>query len=392
MPPAVSIVVPTRNRAAWLPRALDSVLAQDYPDLELVVVVDGEGDDGTRAVLEDYERSQPPERFRVVSQPGTGQANAVNHGWELARGEILGQLGDDDRLLPCAVSRLVEALVAEPAAAVAYPAYRCVQACGTSLTAVLPLEYSSEKAVRLHDTIIGTGALLRRWALERAGGWDPAFRWQVDPVFWTGLGLQGPAIRVPEVLAEWTVHGGSITFEFSTAHAREHIRAAQAGLTLLPEPSPEARAEALRNACVVAAIFEGPRATWPGDRYIVIDLLRPLVFGRVGHHDADRLPDATSEETAALWRGAAACLPSPPGGGTEIGLERLRIADELAGRPFRATLLDAAIDFGADAGDRDSRFAIFRGDAALQPLGPLAERALFGFPDASDDWGAFAQA
>src|SRR5919201_4561147 len=119
--PGVSIVMATRNRPAWLRTAIDSVLRQDYPDLELLVIDDGSTDE-TPDLLRDYARRNPPERFRFLRQANMGQARSLNRGYELARGEILGYLSDDDLLAPGAVSRLVTELE-DPEVVAAYPGY-----------------------------------------------------------------------------------------------------------------------------------------------------------------------------------------------------------------------------------------------------------------------------
>ena len=81
--PPVSIVIPTYNRAEWLPGAIDSVLAQDYPDLELIVVDDGSTDQ-TPDVLNGYAGRHPEDRFRFLRQANAGQAEALNRGNALA--------------------------------------------------------------------------------------------------------------------------------------------------------------------------------------------------------------------------------------------------------------------------------------------------------------------
>src|SRR5581483_5680567 len=221
----------TYNRARWLREAMDSVLAQDYPNLELVVVDDGSSDE-TPALLSDYGSRYPIERFRFARQENAGQARAINRGNALARGEILGYLSDDDLLAPGAVSRLTAELVADPEAAVAYPTYLLIDERGTVEDTVRPIEYSPLMALRLHDTIIGPGGLARRWALESAGGWDPSFRWMGDLILWMGVGLAGRAIRVDEPLASWRKHPGSVTIELSPDHAREHLAVVEHGLRM----------------------------------------------------------------------------------------------------------------------------------------------------------------
>jgi peptidoglycan/LPS O-acetylase OafA/YrhL len=276
--PPVSVVIPTFNRARWLRDAMDSVLAQDYPNLELVVVDDGSADE-TPGLLADYAGRHPDQRFQYVRQENAGQANALNRGNALARGEILGYLSDDDLLVPGAVSRLTRELVADPGAAVAYPTYFLIDESDVVQDTVRPIEYSPVAALRLHDTIIGPGGLARRWAIEAAGGWDPSYRWMGDLILWMGVGLAGRAIRVEEPLASWRKHAGSVTIELSPDHAREHLAVVEHGLSMpgLPSLSQATRAEALRNACLFGALFGGESGTWPQERFVPFDLHRKRI-------------------------------------------------------------------------------------------------------------------
>src|SRR6185503_111739 len=96
--PLVSIVIPAYNLGHYVGATIDSVLAQDYPRVELIVIDDGSKDD-TREVLARYTG-----RMRWESQPNAGQVAAMNRGWGMASGEILSWIGADDLLLPDAVS------------------------------------------------------------------------------------------------------------------------------------------------------------------------------------------------------------------------------------------------------------------------------------------------
>src|SRR5690349_6912099 len=95
--PLVSIVIPSYNHARYLAAAIESVLAQDHPRVELIVIDDG-STDGSAAVLEKYRG-----RFHWEVQRNQGQAATMNRGWRLSRGEILAYLSADDVLLPQAV-------------------------------------------------------------------------------------------------------------------------------------------------------------------------------------------------------------------------------------------------------------------------------------------------
>jgi glycosyltransferase involved in cell wall biosynthesis len=231
--PAVSIVLATHNRASLLPLALDSALGQDYRNLEVLVLDDGSSDE-TRDVLAGYARRLPPERFRFESHANMGQARTLNRGYELARGEVLGYLSDDDLLAPAHVSKLTRMLAERPDAAAAYPAYRLIDARGTIVDTWLPLAYTPTTALSHHDTIIGPGGLARRSALEASGGWDPRYRWMGDLIMWMGVARQGPVLRMAEPLASWRKHPEGATSETGSQRALEHLRLFEHGLELEP--------------------------------------------------------------------------------------------------------------------------------------------------------------
>lgn len=106
--PLVSVVIPAYNLAGYLREAIESVLDQNYPNVELIVLDDG-STDHTREVLEKYTG-----RFHWETHPNMGQAATLNKGWRMSKGEILAYLSADDVLLPHAVATSVEYLLAKP--------------------------------------------------------------------------------------------------------------------------------------------------------------------------------------------------------------------------------------------------------------------------------------
>ena len=101
--PLVSIVTPTFNMARFLPETIESVLSQDYPRIEYIVM-DGGSTDGTVDLLRRYEG-----RLRWISGRDEGQADAVNKGFRLCSGEIFTFLNADDVYYPGAVNAAVRA-------------------------------------------------------------------------------------------------------------------------------------------------------------------------------------------------------------------------------------------------------------------------------------------
>jgi len=100
-PPTISIIIPTYNRAQYLPDALQSCRDQTFQDFEIIVVDDG-STDSTSALIKEY-----PE-VRYFYQPNGGVSNARNHGLRHARGEFIQFLDSDDVLLPHKLERSLE--------------------------------------------------------------------------------------------------------------------------------------------------------------------------------------------------------------------------------------------------------------------------------------------
>ena len=101
-PPKVSVIIPTFNRAWSLKEAIDSVLSQDYPHLELIVVDDG-STDSTHAILDSY-----GERIKRLRQENRGVSSARNHGIRIADGDLIAFLDSDDRWMKKKISTQVQ--------------------------------------------------------------------------------------------------------------------------------------------------------------------------------------------------------------------------------------------------------------------------------------------
>lgn len=243
--PLVSIVIPAYNQAEYLEAAIESVLTQDYPALELCVVDDGSTDD-TAKVLGRY-----ADRAICLSQPNMGQAATLNKGWNLCRGELLGYLSSDDRLLPGAIRTLVQALSNAPDCQVAYPDYDLIDARGGKIKTVVAEDFSLP---RLTEELVcqpGPGALFRREVLAQTGGWSSGFRLVPDFEFWLRAAKLGPFLHVPGVLAQYRVHDGSASFRPASSQAAGEIVRAVASFWGATDSEPARRARS--NAYLISA-------------------------------------------------------------------------------------------------------------------------------------------
>jgi glycosyltransferase involved in cell wall biosynthesis len=299
----VSVVVPVYNRAGpLLAEALESLLSQDYPNLEILAIDDGSTDATPRALAEYAERH--PARFRWAQQDNQGQAATLNRGFAMAEGTLLGYLSSDDVLLSGAISRLVNELRANTDAVLAYPSYRVIDESGELLDTMTPPEYSRVESVRLQDTIVGPGALFRASALRRAGPLRIDLRYLWDSELWLRLNRVGRFVRVEEPLACWRRHGGALTLaERGREMADERLRILDRLFAEESDPELEAvRDQAYRNAYVLAATVVAPGFNGAGERYFVVDRHAREVSASAGPESSEvRLANAR-EQLAAQRR------------------------------------------------------------------------------------------
>lgn len=215
--PLVSIVTPAYNQAEYLAETIESVLAQDYPNLEYIVLDDGSTDD-TPAILKQFDG-----RIRHERHTNMGQSRTLNRGWEMARGSLIGYLSSDDCLAPQAVSRLVQAMIERPDVVVAYCDFELIDAKGRVFREVRTEDYDQKRLCVDLVCQPGPGALFRRELFDRTGGWMEHLRQVPDFEFWLRASLMGQFLRVPEFLAHYRVHEGSASFSVSTAERSMEI-------------------------------------------------------------------------------------------------------------------------------------------------------------------------
>lgn len=201
MLPKVSIVMPAFNAADYIAETIDSLLAQDYPDLEIVAVDDG-STGTTGVILARYEG-----RIRLHRQTNAGQSAAMAAGWNMTDGAFIG-----DRLKPSAVRRCAEELEARPDVVLVYPDFDVIDDRSQRLLTVEPPDFSRRALYGELHCLPGPGALFRRSAYEKAGPWRTDLRQIPDLDFFLRLAIEGDFYHVSEVLAEFRRHAQSTTY------------------------------------------------------------------------------------------------------------------------------------------------------------------------------------
>ena len=220
--PRVSIVTPSYNQAQFLEETIRSVLLQGYPNLEYIII-DGGSTDGSVDIIRKYE----PWLAYWVSERDKGQADALNKGLRIAKGDIIGWLNSDDLYEPGALSLVARYFVKYPEACVVYGNITFVDEHSAPVRQVRP-NYSREKFVQWwrykNVGVPSCAAFYRREVFDQVGGFDTNLHYVLDYEFYLRAGEFYGFHYLPELNSCFRVHTTSKTGTSSTPFARDTMR------------------------------------------------------------------------------------------------------------------------------------------------------------------------
>ncbi len=199
--PLVTIVTPSFNQARFIEETICSVLEQDYPRIEYILV-DGGSTDGSLEVIRRY-----ADRLAWwASEPDRGQTDAINKGFAHAHGEILAWLNSDDTYLPGAIAEAVDSLQANPKAGMVYGDANLVDESG-AVIGKFPARQTDYRRLRQGYVHIPQQASFFRASLwQRVGPLDPTFYFAMDYDLWVRLARLAPLCYYPRTWATFRLH------------------------------------------------------------------------------------------------------------------------------------------------------------------------------------------
>lgn len=223
--PAVSVVVPTYGHADLVEATLESVFAQSFGDLEVVVVNDGSPDDTGERLAPWVEAG----RIRYVEQTNAGQGAARNRGLRMARGRYVAFLDDDDLWPPDKLAWQVDALRRDPEAVMVYGYHAKLHPDGRLETDdPIPFRPSGRvhRDFRLRNWLLSPGQTLMRTAAVRSlDGFDPEIWGSDDWDLYVRLSALGRFVFEPRVALHYRLHEANASRR-AVHHARNHMKVA----------------------------------------------------------------------------------------------------------------------------------------------------------------------
>jgi glycosyltransferase involved in cell wall biosynthesis len=215
--PKISIVTPSFNQARFLERTIHSVLNQDYPNLEYIVV-DGGSTDGSVEIIRKYEGRLA----WWVSEPDCGQSHALNKGFGRATGEIVGWLNSDDLYCPGALHHAARTLLADPQAEACYGGIYLVDENDEVVNALWPAPPDKSYTYFVGLDVHQQALFWRRSLMSRLGMLDESLNCVMDLDFILRLLLAAEVVRVRHHLGMFRLHAAAKTAMIEEVSRREH--------------------------------------------------------------------------------------------------------------------------------------------------------------------------
>jgi len=185
--PLVSIITPSFNQAQFLEQTIQSVLGQDYPQIEYIIV-DGGSTDGSVDMIKKYEGRLA----WWISEQDQGQTDAINKGFAHSKGEVLAWINSDDTYNPRAVGQAVKYLIENPDIAMVYADCNFINEAGQVIGKFNSKQTDYRRLREGYVHIPQQTMFFRAKYWQELGPLDPSFYFAMDYDLWTRIASKAP--------------------------------------------------------------------------------------------------------------------------------------------------------------------------------------------------------
>lgn len=204
--PLISIITPSYNQADFIEETIQSILSQDYPHKEYIII-DGGSTDETISILKKYNQ-----QITWISEKDKGQTDAINKGFRISKGEILCWLNSDDVLLPGVITKVVECFMTNPKVKLVYGKSYFTDKNG-DIIGNYPTEPFNYNRLAIFNFISQPSAFFTRDAFYSAGELDESLSYTMDYDLWIRIIKNSKAFYLAEYLSNNRLHTASKTMD-----------------------------------------------------------------------------------------------------------------------------------------------------------------------------------
>ena len=202
--PKVSIVTPSYNQAKFLERTILSVLNQNYPNLEYIII-DGGSTDGSVEIIKKYEKYLA----YWVSELDEGQSDAINKGFKIAKGEILAYLNSDDVYCDGTIRKIIDFFAEKPEVGMVYGDCNLMSEKGKIIKIRREIDFDFSILFFYLSYIPQPTVFMRRRVLDCVGLLDENLDYSMDLDLYIRIAKNFPVGHIPELLANFRWHNES---------------------------------------------------------------------------------------------------------------------------------------------------------------------------------------
>jgi hypothetical protein len=303
--PRISVIMPSFNHALFLGAAMDSVLSQNYPNLEYIVM-DGGSKDGSADII----RARAAKLAYWQSEPDGGQATALNLGLSHVTGDVIGWLNSDDLYTKGTLKCVGRYFADHPDVMLLYGNCLFINEHDQVLEIIRPGSFDPvQMAYRCR--LMQMAVFFRRELLERIGSFDISFPYAMDYDLWlrAAIAQENSIAYLPKVLACFRGHDQSQSVRDVLPALMDAVEVRRKLVALRPQPAwlEPISGDIFRSPLILLVAAGTDEAAWPAVRARLCDVVGPLLLS---DEEWDQLRDFLS----AMTNGWPPCFWSWAGG------------------------------------------------------------------------------
>ena len=217
----ISIITPSYNQAVFLEQNIQSILSQGLGDSVEHIVIDGGSTDGSIDILRKYPH------LIWKSEKDRGQSHALNKGFKMATGDIIGWINSDDKLTPCALHRVAKFFQENPEEIAVVGNLNLISVGGSFIRIIKGKAYKYEDMVNTNRGVTQGSTFFKRAVFEKIGYLDETLHYAMDFEFFLRMAALATIPYINESLAEFRIQPDAKTTNGLVHFRKEHMKIAR---------------------------------------------------------------------------------------------------------------------------------------------------------------------